>query len=150
MTQKMKCAKSERLNIRFKRKIKLEFHGARSTSDGSLFAYRELDDALGLFHSASDVMTDRRTGRNIQHDITNLLRQSVYSRLAGYEDVNNVMARLLSNRILAIFFHKVDMGNIYSSDLTCSDKPLNIRYGTKVLFLKIVLLSYIKIYFFFV
>jgi hypothetical protein len=30
-----------------------------------------------------------RTGRNIQHDIPSLLRQSVYSRLAGYEDVND-------------------------------------------------------------
>jgi hypothetical protein len=34
-------------------------------------------------------MNDRRTGRNIQHNMTNLLRQSVYSRLAGYEDVND-------------------------------------------------------------
>jgi len=34
-------------------------------------------------------MNDRRTGRNIQHDMTNLLRQSVYTRLAGYEDVND-------------------------------------------------------------
>jgi hypothetical protein len=32
------------------------------------------------------------------------------------------------------------MGNIYSSDLTCSDKPEDIRDGTKVLFLKILLL----------
>jgi hypothetical protein len=88
-TQKMKHAKGERLNIRFNRKIKLEFHGARLTSDGGLLAYRELDEALGLFNSASDVMNDKRTGRNIQHDMTNLLRQSVYSRLAGYEDVND-------------------------------------------------------------
>ncbi len=43
----------------------------------------------GIFESASAVMSDRRTGRNIQHDMTNLLRQSVYSRLAGYEDVND-------------------------------------------------------------
>ena len=34
-------------------------------------------------------MSDKRTGRNIQHDLTNLLHQSVYSRLAGYEDVND-------------------------------------------------------------
>jgi len=88
MAQKMKHTKGERLNIRFNEKIKLEFHGARLTSDGGL-AYRELDDALGLFNSASTVMSDRRTGRNIQHDMTNLLRQSVYSRLAGYEDVND-------------------------------------------------------------
>ena len=89
MALKMKRTKGERLNIRFNRKIKLEFHGARLTSDGGLLAYRELDDALGLFESVSAVMNDRRTGRNIQHDMTNLLRQSVYSRLAGYEDVND-------------------------------------------------------------
>ncbi len=59
------------------------------TSDGGLLAYRELDDALGLFESVSTVMNDRRTGHNIQHNMTNLLRQSVYSRLAGYEDVND-------------------------------------------------------------
>jgi len=89
MSSKKKHTKGERLNIHFNRKIKLEFHGARLTSDGGLLAYRELDEALGLFESASAVMNDRRTGRNIQHDITNLLRQSVCSRLAGYEDVND-------------------------------------------------------------
>jgi hypothetical protein len=89
MAQKMKLPMGERLNIRFNRKIKLEFHGARLTSDGGLLAYRELDEALGLFNSASDDMNDKRTGRNIQHDMTNLLRQSVYTRLAGYEDVND-------------------------------------------------------------
>jgi hypothetical protein len=89
MAQKMKHAKGERLNIRFNGKIKLEFHGARLTSDGGLLAYRELDEALGLFESVSSVMSDGRTGRNIQHDMINLLRQSVYSRLAGYEDVND-------------------------------------------------------------
>jgi hypothetical protein len=40
--------------------------------------------------------------------------------------------RLQSNRILAILLHKVDMGNIYSSDLTCLDKPLNIKESRKV------------------
>jgi hypothetical protein len=89
MAQKMKHTMGERLNIRFNRKIKLEFHGARLTSDGGLLAYRELDDALGLFDSASTVISDKRTERNIQNDMTNLLRQSVYSRLAGYEDVND-------------------------------------------------------------
>ena len=89
MAQKVKHTMGERFNIRFNGKIKLEFHGARLTSDGGLFAYRELDDALGLFNSASDIMSDKRTGRNIQHDMASLLRQSVYTRLAGYEDVND-------------------------------------------------------------
>ena len=85
----MKHTKGERLNTRFNRKIKLEFHDARLTSDGGLLAYRELDEALGLFQSVSTLLNDKRTGRNIQHDMTNLLRQSVYTRLAGYEDVND-------------------------------------------------------------
>jgi len=76
----MKHAKGERLNIRFNSKIKLEFHGARLTSDGGLLAYRELDEALGLFNSASTVMSDRRTGRNIQHDMTKVSIQSGVSR----------------------------------------------------------------------
>jgi hypothetical protein len=41
MASKMKYIKGERLNIRFNRKIKLEFHEARLTSDGGLLAYRE-------------------------------------------------------------------------------------------------------------
>ena len=79
----MKHTMGERLNIRFNGKIKLEFHGARLTSDGDLLAYRELDEALGLFESVSTVMSDKRTGRNIQHDMASLLCQSVYTRLAG-------------------------------------------------------------------
>jgi len=34
MVQKIKHTIGERLNIRFNKKIKLEFHGARLTSDG--------------------------------------------------------------------------------------------------------------------
>jgi len=67
MTPKMKYTKGERLNIRFNRKIKLEFHGARLTSDGGLLAYRELDDALGLFNSASTVMSDKKNITSSDH-----------------------------------------------------------------------------------
>jgi len=41
MAPKMKNTKGERLNIRFNRTIKLEFHGAKLTSDGGLLACRE-------------------------------------------------------------------------------------------------------------
>ncbi len=77
------------MRMGFEGGIKLEFHGAKVTSDGGLLAYRELDDALGLFDAVSTALSDQRTGRNIQHAMATLLRQSIYSRLAGYEDVNN-------------------------------------------------------------
>ena len=50
---------------------------------------RELDDALGLTETASECLQESRGGRNVQHRLVGLLRQSVYSRLAGYEDTND-------------------------------------------------------------
>ena len=78
-----------RAKLRFDRRIRLEFHGATITSDAGLLACRELDDALGLTETASDCLQESRGGRNVQHRLVGLLRQSVYSRLAGYEDTND-------------------------------------------------------------
>ena len=69
----------------FDRRLKLEFHGSRVTSDAGLLAYRELDDALGLTALAGGVLADSRTGRNGGHGIVSLLRQSVYGRLGDLE-----------------------------------------------------------------
>jgi hypothetical protein len=49
--------------------------------------YRELNDALGLA-LADEILTDARTGKNGRHALIGMLRQSVFGRLAGYEDVN--------------------------------------------------------------
>ncbi len=73
----------------FDGRIKLQFHGAKLSSDGGLLLFRELDAALGLTETASWELRDRRTGRNTQHTLLALFRQSVFGRLAGYEDVND-------------------------------------------------------------
>ena len=57
-------AEDESMRMGFEGGIKLEFHGAKVTSDGGLLAYRELDDALGLFDAVSTALSDQRTGRN--------------------------------------------------------------------------------------
>jgi hypothetical protein len=77
------------LRATFDRRIKFEFHGARTTSDGRLLAYRELDDVLGLAEIATTQLFDGRRGKNTRHELSGLFRQAVFSRLAGYEDVND-------------------------------------------------------------
>ena len=77
------------LRLDFDRRLTLQFRGSVITSDAGLLAYRELDDALGLSTMAGEMLADTRTGRNGRHALVGLLRQSVFGRLAGYEDVND-------------------------------------------------------------
>src|SRR5467141_2692736 len=77
------------LRLDFDRRVMLRFHGSAITSDGGLLAYRELDDVLALTTSGGERLAEARTGRNRRHLLVGLLRQSVFGRLAGYEDVND-------------------------------------------------------------
>src|ERR671928_692661 len=77
------------LRVAFDRRLKLEFHGSRVTSDAGLLAFRDLDNALGLTEMAGEVLADPRTGRNGRHTLVAQFRQAVFGRLAGYEDVND-------------------------------------------------------------
>ncbi len=73
----------------FDRRLKLEFHGSKVTSDAGLLPYRELDDAVGLTEIARDELTDTRRGKNGRHGLVGQFRQSVFGCLGGYYDVND-------------------------------------------------------------
>ncbi len=75
--------------LSFNSSLMVDFQGARVTSDGGLILVRELDVRLGLSELMERHLTDSRRGKNTQLPLIDLLRQSVYSRLAGYEDVND-------------------------------------------------------------
>src|ERR1035441_10246048 len=78
----MGAGKKQALRVTFDRRLKLEFHGSKVTADAGLLACRELDEALGLTVLGEDLLNDWRTGKNTQHSLVALMRQSIFSRLA--------------------------------------------------------------------
>jgi hypothetical protein len=92
--------------VDFDARVRLEFRGTKLSSDGGLLVMRELDDALGLSDLAAVALCDTRRGKNAVHRLDGLFRQSVFGRLAGYEDVNDadrlaldpVMRQILGGR----------------------------------------------------
>src|SRR5262245_62709451 len=80
-------SESDAVRLDFDRRLMLQFRGSVVTSDAGLLAYRELDDVLGLTVLAGEMLADARTGKNGRHALVGLLRQSMFVRLAGYEEV---------------------------------------------------------------
>lgn len=72
----------------FNARLKVDFQGSRVTSDRGLIVVRELDERLGFSELIDQHLIDSR-GKNTPLPLADLLRQSVYSRLAGYEDVSD-------------------------------------------------------------
>src|SRR5271169_4778732 len=87
--------------LSFNSSLKVDFQGSRVTSDGGLVLVRELDERLRLSELVDRHLSDSRRGKNIQLPLADLLRQSIYSRLAGYEDVNDA-ARLSQDPIFRL------------------------------------------------
>ena len=65
-------------SMNFNRRLKLDFHGSKITSDAGLLAYRELDDVLGLTELPGALRSDGRRGKNTRHLLTGLLRQPAF------------------------------------------------------------------------
>lgn len=77
------------IRLSFNPQLRVEFRGATVTSDAGLLLPRELDEHFGLSALIERHLSDPRTGHNRQFPLPDLFRQSIYSRLAGYEDTND-------------------------------------------------------------
>jgi hypothetical protein len=75
--------------LSFNSPLRADFQRSRVTSDSGLIPVRELDERLGWGELIERHLADSRRGGNTLLPLADLLRQSVYSRLAGYEDVND-------------------------------------------------------------
>jgi hypothetical protein len=82
-------SKDEVLKLDFDRRLMVQFRGSVVTSDPDYWRTANLTMALGLSAMAGEMLADARTGKNGRHALVGLLRQSVFGRLAGYEDVND-------------------------------------------------------------
>jgi|SRR5215813_13890748 len=71
----------------FDRRLMLQFRDSQVTSDAGCWLIA--NDVLALTEMAGDVLADARSGKNGRHALGGLFRQSLFRRLAGYEDVND-------------------------------------------------------------
>ena len=89
--------------LSFNSSLKIDFQGSRVTSDGGLVLVRELDERLGFGELVDRHLSDSRRGKNIQLPLADLLRQSIYSRLAGMKTLTTplVFPRIRPSGLLA-------------------------------------------------
>ena len=108
--------------------LKVAFQGSRITSDAGLLLVRELDERLGLATLIAEHLSDSRQGLNTQFSLADLLRQSVYSRLAGYEDLNDAVRVSADPTFRLIGSSKIwDRGTVLTSTLHWFETELLTR-----------------------
>jgi hypothetical protein len=109
----------------FNASLKVDFQGLRLTSDAGLILVRELDERLGLEKLIEEHLSDSRQGLNKQFTLSDLLRQSVYCRLAGYEDLNDAERLAADPTFRLVSSQRVwDRGAALTSTLHCFETEL--------------------------
>ena len=92
--------------LSFNPSLRVDFQGSRVTSDGGLVLVRELDERLGFSDLIARHLTDSRA-KNTQLPLADLLRQSIFSRMAGHEDVNDAERLAQDPTFRLIGSHKI-------------------------------------------
>jgi hypothetical protein len=80
---------NQSFQLSFNASLMVDFQGSRVTSDGGFILVRELGERLGCGELIEQHLTGSRRRKITQFAFADLLRQSVYSRLPGHEDLND-------------------------------------------------------------
>ncbi|MCH7871801.1 MAG: transposase [Planctomycetes bacterium] len=72
----MREGRKRALRVQFGGKLRLEFHGAKITSDAGLLPVRQLDEAFRLTESANIMCSGSRRGKNTRHTLPAMLRHA--------------------------------------------------------------------------
>ena len=115
--------------LSFNRFMRVGFQGSRVTSNGGLLLVRELDERLGFGEQIEQHFTDSRAN-NARFSLPDLLRHSVYSRLAGYEDVNDAERLSQDPTLRLIGSQKIwDRGAAWTSRLQTFETEMQAEEG---------------------
>jgi len=120
------------VRLSFNPQLRVEFLGATVTSDAVLLLPRESEERLGLGALIERHLTVPRTGHNRQFSLPDLFCQSLYSRLAGYEDTNDAerLAQDSTLRMLASRERRETSVALTSRRSTGSRRTSSLRSGT--------------------
>ncbi len=130
-------ATSGPVRFSFNPQLRVEFRGATVTSDAGLLLPRELDERLGLNTLIERHLADPRAGHNRQFPLRDLFCQSIYSRLAGYEDTNDA-ERLVEDPAFRMLERLFKTGGRLIRPARCFTLQLAESYLTRPLFREIV------------
>ena len=123
---------NQSFQLSFNASLKVDLRGSRVTSDGGLVLVRELDERLGLGELIAQHLTDSRRGKNTRLPLADLLGQSVYSRIAGYEDGNDAERLSQDPTFRLIGSERVwDRGAALTSRLQSFETELLIQEDTR-------------------
>lgn len=73
----------------FDRSIRMDFQGAKPSSDTGIILMRELDQRHGVIAPMEEALEDVRSVSHTKHTLVQMIRQRVYQMAAGYEDCND-------------------------------------------------------------
>ncbi len=101
----------------FSRRVVAEFSGEQLTTDGGALLLRAADRKIGLLRRVVRCFSDARDAQRIEHELSEMLAQRIYSLALGYEDLND-HEELRNDLLLGVLAGRRDLSAPLSGEST--------------------------------